>query len=212
MEWINVYVHDREQVVFNGKWMGKMGFIILTTFSKDQRELEKIEGKRFYYRFSPSISLKTSNDHRPCDSDNRQRPFLCATDFVASKTGCANHSSENCSESAFRDATNAVFTSPGFKALHQLTGCVPNCKTASYTLQEFLHLDLDSKQMLELSFSPAIDDDLIMEKEIYLYQFGDFVADFGGYLGLLLGASLLSIYDQVSTIVGKAKLCDRLQL
>jgi hypothetical protein len=27
------------------------------------------------------------------------------------------------------------------------------------------------------------------------YQFVNFVADFGGYLGLLLGASLLDIYD-----------------
>ncbi len=27
------------------------------------------------------------------------------------------------------------------------------------------------------------------------YQFSNFIADFGGYLGLLLGASLISIYD-----------------
>ena len=34
-------------------------------------------------------------------------------------------------------------------------------------------------------------------KEVFAYQFANFVADFGGYLGLCLGASLLSIYDYV---------------
>ncbi len=36
-----------------------------------------------------------------------------------------------------------------------------------------------------------------VNKDIPLYTFTSFVADFGGYLGLLLGASLLSIFDDV---------------
>jgi hypothetical protein len=40
-----------------------------------------------------------------------------------------------------------------------------------------------------------------VEKEEYLtYAFGDLVADFGGFLGLLLGYSLLSLYDMGSHI------------
>jgi hypothetical protein len=34
-----------------------------------------------------------------------------------------------------------------------------------------------------------------LTKEHFTYQWENFVADFGGYLGLLLGASLLDIYD-----------------
>jgi hypothetical protein len=34
-----------------------------------------------------------------------------------------------------------------------------------------------------------------LTKEHITYQWENFVADFGGYLGLLLGASLLDIYD-----------------
>ena len=41
------------------------------------------------------------------------------------------------------------------------------------------------------------------------YGFSSFLADFGGYLGLLLGASILSIYDQVkhhlTMVFGKTK-------
>ena len=34
-------------------------------------------------------------------------------------------------------------------------------------------------------------------KQYLIYDGTDFVADFGGYLGLLLGSSLLSLYDKV---------------
>ncbi len=44
-----------------------------------------------------------------------------------------------------------------------------------------------------------------MTKEKLSYEFTNFVADFGGYLGLLLGASLLSIYD------GLIEICRRIE-
>ena len=31
----------------------------------------------------------------------------------------------------------------------------------------------------------------------YTYEWGDFIADVGGFLGLLLGYSVLSIYDEL---------------
>ncbi len=39
------------------------------------------------------------------------------------------------------------------------------------------------------------DDCIQITRQILIYGFSNFVADFGGYLGLLLGASLLSVYD-----------------
>lgn len=37
--------------------------------------------------------------------------------------------------------------------------------------------------------------DYVEEEEFFDYGFKDFVADFGGYLGLLLGHSILSFFD-----------------
>ncbi len=54
-----------------------------------------------------------------------------------------------------------------------------------------------AKFLLELSKK----DCLQTTKQILIYGFGNFVADFGGYLGLLLGASLLSIYDRIHDCV-----------
>ena len=37
----------------------------------------------------------------------------------------------------------------------------------------------------------------IEEEQYYVYDFNSFFADVGGYMGLLLGSSLLSIYDEI---------------
>ena len=42
-----------------------------------------------------------------------------------------------------------------------------------------------------------------VKKQFLTYTFANFVADFGGYLGLLLGHSLLSLYDIGKEIVFK---------
>ncbi len=43
-------------------------------------------------------------------------------------------------------------------------------------------------------------------KDVLIYGFGNFIADFGGYLGLLLGASILSIYDSGKELLQMASL------
>ncbi len=40
-------------------------------------------------------------------------------------------------------------------------------------------------------------------REELTYGIKDFVADFGGYLGLLLGASLISIYDDIEATISR---------
>ena len=46
--------------------------------------------------------------------------------------------------------------------------------------------------------SLQIDDKFFIEEEqYYVYDFNSFFADVGGYMGLLLGSSLLSIYDEI---------------
>ena len=37
--------------------------------------------------------------------------------------------------------------------------------------------------------------DIEVTEEVELYNLGKFIADFGGYLGLLLGASLITFFD-----------------
>ena len=43
-------------------------------------------------------------------------------------------------------------------------------------------------------------------EELLVYGYGDLLADFGGYLGLLLGASLVSFYEIIVASCQKLKL------
>jgi hypothetical protein len=44
---------------------------------------------------------------------------------------------------------------------------------------------------------------MIVQEEYWLYPFESFIADVGGYLGLLLGASILSLVEYSTDIIKK---------
>ena len=46
---------------------------------------------------------------------------------------------------------------------------------------------------------------ITVREQYYTYGFGSFVADIGGYLGLLLGNSILGFYDGISGIYEKCR-------
>ena len=44
-----------------------------------------------------------------------------------------------------------------------------------------------------------------MEEEMVMYDFKDFIGDFGGYLGLFLGGSILSLFEMLDKFIEKFK-------
>ncbi len=74
----------------------------------------------------------------------------------------------------------------------------PNCITPSWSVESIEDALLDAFKRPD-----GVQVQLILQKSVPVpvhryslaYGFINFVADFGGYLGLLLGASLLSVYD-----------------
>ena len=44
-----------------------------------------------------------------------------------------------------------------------------------------------------------------VRKQYVIYDFNSFIADVGGFMGLLLGFSLLSIYDEIEGLIKKLK-------
>ena len=54
------------------------------------------------------------------------------------------------------------------------------------------------------TFSFIIPSNTYYERKQYtIYAWNNFVADFGGYLGLLLGSSLLTLYDEGKELIAK---------
>ncbi len=82
-------------------------------------------------------------------------------------------------------------------------GClVPNCETVRWqTIKETTRTAPDSR-MLYLNFEIPAGETVKVFKEEASYGFASFVADFGGYMGLFLGASLLSLFEEISSKIG----------
>ena len=78
------------------------------------------------------------------------------------------------------------------REIFEQTGCVPGCSKSEFGLLTLQELQIMGKKLeLTLSFMQG-EYDLI--EEYYIYDYTSFIADVGGYLGLLLGYSLLSMY------------------
>ena len=66
------------------------------------------------------------------------------------------------------------------------------------------------EQSTNFSIKTSSFQDVQVKEEIFMYDGQDLIADFGGIMGLLLGASILSFYDFIEN--GLRKLIDFLKL
>ena len=104
---------------------------------------------------------------------------------------------------ALYNLTTTLFNAGGTRG-SRLTGCLPNCHQHHYTVKRVEMFDSvkpgnDDLAIVGWYFKTA---DLKVTEEVLRYSFGDIVADVGGDMGLLLGASILSVYDYALEITG----------
>lgn len=92
-----------------------------------------------------------------------------------------------------------------------MTGCLSACKKYKVALSND---DVSSSGEVdtqsgasETLLSFTVNDGYYVEEEQYIiYDFNSFVADTGGYMGLVLGTSFLSIYDQLIVLLRRMKM------
>ncbi len=86
------------------------------------------------------------------------------------------------------------------------TNCFQNCHYTEYeAIQKYEHCSFDNSRgrsyiQLQLFLTGG---ELKVEKFVPSYTGNNFIADVGGYLGLLLGVSLYSVYDVLIMFVRK---------
>ena len=98
------------------------------------------------------------------------------------------------------------------KTIYELTGCLASCERHEYQGFEYQRTDVTWKMCgveddsCILTLWPEINDRSYDEKKQYVvYDFNSFIADVGGFMGLLLGFSILSIYDELTNILRRWK-------
>ena len=102
----------------------------------------------------------------------------------------------------------------GDTAIYDLTGCLSACEKYKFALaNDDVSLSGEVNATSETLLSFTVNDGYYVEEEQYvIYDFNSFVADTGGYMGLVLGTSFLTIYDQLIVLLRRMKLWRKLSL
>ena len=89
--------------------------------------------------------------------------------------------------------------------IYQTTGCMPSCKRKQIKLETVHKITSgsypdDPKITLVFEYRDGM---YSLKEEYLVYDFNNFIADIGGYLGLLLGHSVFSVYSMSAEWITK---------
>ena len=153
-----------------------------------------------------------------CDeSEKRDQSFSkCVGRFLEKNLNCSfrtlmsdpnkepcNAEKLNLTQKNIRDAyndTTHVFNRINMierREIFEMTGCMPSCSKSIFELKPLNEQTHNGKEEVRLRFTYPTGE-YESKEEYYIYDAKSFVADIGGYLGLLLGYSLLSLYHMAS--------------
>ena len=172
------------------------------------QEYKYSHGYSEYLEQTETISLKKSN--HDCFEDNSMNFRNCINNFISDQIGCKlpwakeKLSKEDLDETceteedlkAFRNLSIHMTT----KEVHEKVakkGCFkPNCKRTIWVKnQHDLEYPWFEQTLIFINIPSTAK--VIQRTEILLANFSTFVADCGSYLGLFLGASVLSLSDML---------------
>ena len=154
-----------------------------------------------------------------CDSE-APSATSCIVKFIEKQLGCKmniyGHSGNDmlpCNSSlefnAWRNIS-IMFEKAESNTIYKQTGCLPSCQRNEYALtgKEFrknsVFTMFSTETKLHLAFR-IMDSSYKEEEQYVIYDFTSFIGDVGGFLGLLLGYSALSIYDALESLLRRFK-------
>ena len=90
--------------------------------------------------------------------------------------------------------------------IYETTGCLASCERDEYGKMDVTWSEKSSEPIKDLHMAFLIRSGSQEEKEEYLlYDTNSFIADVGGFMGLCLGLSLFSLYNEVVDLVVRLK-------
>ena len=140
-----------------------------------------------------------------CHEDNSNRQEDCLNNYYASKLNCTlpwvqtdnQEQTSSCDgKDKFEEFRNLSMSILGFGATNELyeRGCIiTNCKQKLWNIASVKKLE-NPKDFTWPAFIFSVKTKVLLRNEIELYTISSFFADIGGYLGLLLGESLVSYF------------------
>ena len=187
--------------------VGSKGLIIVPNSDDASSNLTHVRS----YMITKKKIMNLSTTKSPCQ--NGFNISQCLTNYIQNNTGCRYPWStnllhlKNCSNEQdikkYYSIANQFQSNSPVKMLQQADCKIP-CEYYKYDAHmNYAYNDIDENgrnYILQLYMSY---DDVQVEEQYRLYKLGDLTADIGGYLGLLLGISLLSCYDFIASFLAK---------
>ena len=198
-EW-TVTIHDRNHYINNAnyKYGSAYSYTSLLGSNKSRMVLYEIQKKVVTYL----------NDERtPCQSKLREEEInTCIHHHIENKMGCQlpwhnkSITLPRCMKSEqYEEFLNSYdkISNLDVASISKVTGCLPTCKRNEFNLKVVSQIDRQlikgQKHLGGIFYYPS---GAYKEKSYYYtYDISDYIADIGGYMGLLLGCSLLNFYD-----------------
>ena len=148
-----------------------------------------------------------------CLEDNSNKQTECINEYYASKLNCTlpwvpsnnpnnPQNRQQCQgKEKFTEFRNLSMSIGNPEVIGELEkkGCIiPNCEERTWHIESFQKENISnfnvSEENLILTISFSHSSKVLVRNEINLYTVSSFFADIGGYLGLLLGESLISYF------------------
>ena len=199
----DVFIHER------GQFWPRPG---LSSFG--QSEVITVEaGQELEITFSVKEVEKLARPGRECVEAEDQSLTLCLKNYIRSQLSCDIHwfeaeADSQCSPDSLQQYFDFLINlkqAPTSELVAQ-SGCSPRCKMTQYSLQtRRQNIDWPANWTASVFLQPR---SAVVEHstEYYSYDMTDLIGDVGGYLGLFLGWSVLTVLDSLPFILSIIKL------
>ena len=155
---------------------------------------------------------------------NKPSTSSCIKKFIETELGCSPriHGEDSfIGEKQYCNSSHQLislakisrqFQKSNEKTIYNVTGCLASCERDEYersiiTLTE--HNSTEPSDMhIKFSF---MDGSYEVKEEYLLYDYDSFIADVGGFMGLLLGCSIFSLYTELADLVVRFKAAVRIK-
>ena len=201
-DWV-IYLHDPHHFANNHLIMYGQEIISVQT--------SMVSGTWSQYTIEPLEVNHINQEKEPCISDANKITNIweCLTQHMYSRLNCTlpwdekakNENNHLCSSPDEYDLFQVLAIesmNKNSEYIEKIAKCIPGCKRTEYSAKLMYSATGDSslagKWELMIYFGR---DKFPVKEQFYIYGTANLIADFGGYLGLLLGYSLLGFYDNL---------------
>ena len=181
------------------------------------------------FKLSRTMRKALNQPSEPCTNNKRPDTSRCIAKWIQNAIGCRvkMYGKSNLdklplcsSESQMKELVDILFQLKlaDAKIIYEKTGCMASCIMYIYGKLEHMQQEhlISFRSCKRQNISCTMD--MMLEipqheitfqgtRQYIVYDFNSFIADVGGYMGLLLGFSALSLYNEVENILKRQKFC-----